>query len=170
MSTCLGLYIEKSLIKYAKVEKEHDNVKVEAFGTKFYDNLGEAIKQIIAETYSFKIPVSVNLSNEVYNYFTMFGMLNKKDMNKAIETEFESLCYEKGTNSKAFETRYTTTKSVEDKDNVRIVHAAVNRNDITMRVQQMEGNKIACMTTVPMALAGIANLKQNENIAIVNLE
>ncbi len=67
MSTCLGLYIEKSLIKYAKVEKEHDNVKVEAFGTKFYDNLGEAIKQIIAETYSFKIPVSVNLSNEVYN-------------------------------------------------------------------------------------------------------
>lgn len=170
MSTCLGLYIEKSLIKYAKVEKEHDNVKVEAFGTKFYDNLGEAIKQIIAETYSFKIPVSVNLSNEVYNYFTMFGMLNKKDMNKAIETEFESLCYEKGTNSKTFETRYTTTKSVEDKDNVRIVHAAVNRNDITMRVQQMEGNKIACMTTVPMALAGIANLKQNENIAIVNLE
>ena len=65
----------------------------------------------------------------------------------------------KETNSKAFETRYTTTKSVEDKDNVRIVHAAVNRNDITMRVQQMEGNKIACMTTVPMATCGNCKLE-----------
>ena len=34
MSDCLGLYIEKNLIKYAKVSKERDNIKVEAFGFK----------------------------------------------------------------------------------------------------------------------------------------
>lgn len=170
MSTCLGLYIEKNLIKYAKVEKEHEDIKVEAFGIKFYDNLGEAIKQIIAETYSFKIPISVNLSNEVYNYFTMFGMLNKKDMNKAIDTEFESLCYEKGTNAKAFESRHTLVKSVEDKDNVRVIHVSVNKNDINMRVQQLEGNRIGYMVPVSLCIANIANIKPKENVAIVNLE
>lgn len=170
MSTCLGLYIEKNLIKYAKVEKEHEDIKVEAFGIKFYDNLGEAIKQIVAETYSFKIPISVNLSNEVYNYFTMFGMLNKKDMNKAIDTEFESLCYEKGTNAKAFESRHTLVKSVEDKDNVRVIHVSVNKNDINMRVQQLEGNRIGYMVPVSLCIANIANIKPKENVAIVNLE
>ena len=43
MSNCLGLYIEENLIKYAKVSKDHDNLKVESFGVKFYDKLGQAI-------------------------------------------------------------------------------------------------------------------------------
>ncbi len=30
-TTCLGLYIEEHLIKYAKVSKDHDKLKVEAF-------------------------------------------------------------------------------------------------------------------------------------------
>ena len=36
MSTCLGLYIEENIIKYAKVTKERDQVKIDAFGVKFY--------------------------------------------------------------------------------------------------------------------------------------
>lgn len=32
MASCLGLYIEGNLIKYAKVSKEKDVKKVEAFG------------------------------------------------------------------------------------------------------------------------------------------
>ena len=47
MSNCLGLYIEENLIKYAKVSKDHDNLKVESFGVKFYDKLGQAIDQIV---------------------------------------------------------------------------------------------------------------------------
>lgn len=170
MSTCLGLYIEKKLIKYAKVSKEHNDVKIEAFGIKFYDNLGEAIKQIVEETYSFKIPVSVNLSNEVYNYYSMFAMLNRKDMAKAIETEFESMCYEKGTNAKAFEARFTLVNSLEDKDKVRVIHTAVNKNDVNTRAQQLEGNRIANMTPVPLCIANVADIKPKENAAIVNLE
>ena len=38
-SSCLGLYIEENLIKYAKVSKDHDIIKVEAFGIKFYDKI-----------------------------------------------------------------------------------------------------------------------------------
>ena len=47
MSNCLGLYIEEHLIKYAKVSKDHDNIKVETFGVMFYDKISDAIKQIV---------------------------------------------------------------------------------------------------------------------------
>ena len=60
MTSCLGLYVESNVIKYAKISKDRDNLKVESFGLKFYDKLGDAIKQIISETYSFKVPISIN--------------------------------------------------------------------------------------------------------------
>ena len=80
---CLGLYIEEHLIKYAKVSKEQDKLKVEAFGIKFYDKVEDAIEQVIQETYSQKTPVSINLSEEMYNYFDMFALLTKNDLQKA---------------------------------------------------------------------------------------
>ena len=33
---CLGLYIEEHLIKYAKVSKDHDKLKVESFWYKIF--------------------------------------------------------------------------------------------------------------------------------------
>ena len=53
MAQCLGLYVEENIIKYAKVSKDHDNIKIESFGIKFYENLTNAINQIIEETYSY---------------------------------------------------------------------------------------------------------------------
>ena len=50
MSSCLGLYIENNIIKYAKVSKDHDNLKIDAFGIKFYEKLGDAIDQVVEET------------------------------------------------------------------------------------------------------------------------
>ena len=43
MTSCLGLYVESNVIKYAKISKDRDNLKVESFGLKFYDKLGDAI-------------------------------------------------------------------------------------------------------------------------------
>ena len=92
MATCLGLYIENNLIKYAKVSKNNDAIKVDSFGVKFYDNLESTIKQIVEETYSFKIPISINLTEEIYNEFEVFSLLSKKDMDGVIKTEFENIC------------------------------------------------------------------------------
>ena len=78
MSSCLGLYIENNIIKYAKVSKDHDNLKIDAFGIKFYEKLGDSIDQVIEETYSQKTPISVNMSEEMYNYFNMYALLNQK--------------------------------------------------------------------------------------------
>ena len=87
MPSCLGMYVQDNLIKYAKVSKDHDKIKVDSFGVKFYENINEAIKQVVEETYSYKTPISINLEQEIYNYFDMFALLNKTDLQKAIKTE-----------------------------------------------------------------------------------
>lgn len=170
MTSCLGLYVESNVIKYAKILKDRDNLKVESFGLKFYDKLGDAIKQIISETYSFKVPISINLADEVYSYFYMFSMLNKKDLKKAIETEYEAYCTEKGLNKNAVETRYALVNSLSDKDRVKVIHVAANKNNLNAIEQQLAENKIAAISPIGMTIANIAKMKQKENIAIINME
>ena len=65
MQKCLGIYIEDNIIKYAKVSKDRDDMKVESFGIRFFQDLTEELSKIIQETYSFSTPVSINLSKQV---------------------------------------------------------------------------------------------------------
>ncbi len=170
MPSCLGLYIESNLIKYAKVSKERDNIKVESFGIKFYDRLGEAIRQIVSETYSYKIPISINLAEETYNYFYMFSLLNRKDLKKAVGTEFDSYCFDKGINRNALETRYALVNSLEDKEKVKVIHVSSNKNSINMLEQQLEGVKPSAIFPLGTSIANVADIKPKENIMIVNME
>ena len=105
MQNCLGIYIENNLIKYAKVSKDKNAFKVESFGIRFFDNINETIKKIVEETYSFNTPISINLANESYLYYNIFALLSKSDIQKTVETEFETYCDENKYNQKAFETR-----------------------------------------------------------------
>ena len=170
MSSCLGLYIENNVIKYAKVTKERENLKVESFGIKFYDKIGEALGQIVSETFSYNIPISINLSEETYNYFYMFSLLNKNDLKKAVETEFESFCYDKKLNKNAFEARYAISSEPDDRDKVKIIHVSTNKSSITKTLQPFSEYKVSTMTPIGTSIANIASIKPKENIIIVNIE
>lgn len=170
MSTCLGLYFENNVIKYAKVSKDNDSIKIDSFGIKFYDKLNEAVKQVIEETYSYKTPISINLSNEQYNYFYLFSLLNKKDMQNVVNTEFESICYDNGVNKDAFETRYVLVNDLEDKEKVKAIHVSANKADIAKKEQQLEGYRIASETPMGISIANLIDDKANENVLIVNIE
>ena len=39
MQNCLGIYVEEKIIKYAKVSKDRENIKIESFGTKTYEDI-----------------------------------------------------------------------------------------------------------------------------------
>lgn len=171
MASCLGLYIEEYLIKYAKVSKERDNIKVESFGMKFYDGkLGEAISQIIEETYSQRTPISVNLSQERYEYFEMFAFLTKNDLQKAIKTEFEAFCEEKGYNPNEFETRSAVTESKMEKDSLKIIHVADNKMELNKRKQLFKNYRLTNLSPMPMSIPNLAKIEKNENCLIVNME
>ena len=170
MSKGLGIYIENNLIKYAKVSKEHDNIKVEAYGVRFFENLGVEIKKIIEETYSFNTPISVNLSNEKYLYFDIFALLSKKDIQRTTETEFDAYCEEKNYNKNAFETRYALVQNLENKDKIKAIDIIVNKIELNRQVQPFESYKLSKVLPLPMAIADISELDKKENALIVNME
>lgn len=170
MPSCLGIYIEEHLIKYAKVSKEHENIKVEAFGIKFYDKIGDAISQVIEETYSQKTPISVNMSEEMYNYFDMFALLTKTDLQKAIKTEFESYCSDKGYNPNVFERRYAVVDNQLDKEKIKVIHIADNKIELNKRIQEIDGYKLTNISPISMSIPNLINIEPNENCIIVNME
>ena len=157
MSNYLGLYIEENLIKYAKVSKEKEKIKVEAFGVKFYNNISQAIKQIIEETYSFKTPISINLTQEAYQYFNLFSQLSKKDLEKSIKLEFDAYCTEKGYNSNSMETRHIINNIVDD-DKVKVINISQNRIELTKLKQKLDGYKLEMIAPVSLTTPNLINL------------
>ena len=170
MSSCLGIYIENNIIKYAKVSKEREQLKVESYGVKFYDNIDQTIKQIVEETYSYKTPISINLSEETYNYFTMFALLSKKDLQKAIKTEFEAYCADKGYNSNVFETRYAISPNMQDKEKLKVIHISENKIELNKKIQKFNGYKLQSINPIGMTIPDLKEFEPKENALIVNIE
>lgn len=170
MSTCLGLYIEQNLIKYAKVSKDRDQIKVESFGVKFYDNLDQTIKQIVEETYSYRTPISINLSEEMYNFFQVFALLNKKDLPKAIKTEFEAYCGDKNYNPNVFETRYAITPDTQEKERLKVIHISENKIELNKKIQKFSSYRLQNIIPISMAISDITKFEPKENCLIVNIE
>ena len=137
MQNCLGIYIENNLIKYAKVSKDKDGFNVETYGLKFFDNIEETIKKIIDETYSFNTPISINLANEKYLYFDVFSLLSKSDVQKTVQTEYETYCDENKYNTKAFENRYALVPNIENKEKIRAINIIVNKKELKKQKQYL---------------------------------
>ena len=172
MASCLGMYIEENIIKYAKVSKDNDIIKIEAFGVKFYDKLNEAIDQVIEETYSYKTPISINTANESYNYFYIFNLLNKNDMHSYIKTEFESICYEKELNVDVFDTRYVLVDDLEDKEKIKAIHISVNKGEISKKLSLFDKYRLTSISPTALNISNLleVNSQNSENLLIVNIE
>lgn len=170
MASCLGLYIEKNIIKYAKVTKDKDITKIEAFGVKVYDDLSKTIAQIVEETYSFKIPISINLSDEKYQYFDMFKLLTKSDLNKSIKTEFEVYCNENKFNQNVFESRDLVVPSATDKDRLKIIYVFENKIELNKESKEFEKYRLNSMFPTAMTIPTIIGNNIEDNCLIVNLE
>ena len=173
MASCLGLYIEDNIIKYAKVSKDKEVVKIDSFGIKFYDRLNEAIEQVIEETYSYKTPISINTPNENYNYFYIFNLLNPKDMHSYINTEFESICFEKELDANTFESRYILVDDLEDKEKVKAIHISANKIELSKRLELLNKYKLSNISPIALDITNLLEINKNENVenmAIVNIE
>lgn len=170
MSSSLGLYIEDNLIKYAKVSKNNDNIKVESFGIKFYDKPEDAIKQIIEETYSYKIPISTNATDEIYNYFDIFAELKPKDIDGIVKTSFENYCYDNGLNKDSFESRHIQSNSPLSKEKKREICISTKKTSIARRKNQLSGYKISSVSPISVAIEDLIKQGQGQTCIVVNLE
>ncbi len=171
MQRCLGIYVEDNLIKYAKVSKNRDDFKIEAFGMKFFhDNLAGQIKKVIEETFSFNIPISVNLTGEKYLYFDIFALLSKQDIQKSVDTEFETYCEEHKYNPKAFETRHALVKNIENNEKIKAIDVVVNKIELNKQKSYFDKNNLTRISPIGTAITSIVKLQKKENALIVNME
>ena len=134
MASSLGIYIEDTMIKYAKVIKEKDSIKVDSFNVMFYDDLHKALEQIINETNSYKIPICTNISNEIYGYVEVFAGLIKNDIKSTVDIEFEMDCNEKSYNKDSLEMRYIVMNDKENSEKLKALYIAANKADISKKL------------------------------------
>lgn len=170
MPSCLGMYIEQNLIKYAKVSKNNDIIKVESFGVKFYENINTAIKQIIEETYSFKIPISINTNDEIYNEIEVFSLLSKKDIDNVIKTDFEHICFEKELNKNIFEQRYLLTNSESSNEKLKAIHISIPKTSLEQKKNQFSEYKIGYIIPTSISIEKLLKREKKINSLVVNIE
>lgn len=170
MLSCLGVYIDKNLIKYAKIRKSKDSLKVEAFNVEVFENLEESLKKIINETGSNKCPICINVSNELYNYFDVFSMLEKKDITKSLNIEFEMLCEEKGYDKKSLESRYILMENQENFEKYKSMYISTNKNELNEKIDMLSDYKLHSITPVSTSITNLLEYDGTENIAIINIE
>lgn len=170
MPTSLGLYIEDNLIKYAKVSKDKEIIKVESFGVKFYETLATTLKQIIEETYSFKTPISINTTDEIYNNIEVFSLLSKKDIQNVINTEFEHICYEKDMKKNIYEQRYIIGNSQTSNEKIKAIHISIPKTSIEQRKNQFAEYKISNILPLSVSIEELIEKEKKNTILIVNIE
>jgi len=170
MPSCLGIYVDGNIIKYAKVSKDNNIVKIEASGIKFHDNIEETINNIVNETFSYKTPVSINLSDEQYSYAELFSLLNKSDLEKAVQSEFEYFCNENAKNKNTLQYKKIFIESPEDRDKIKVLYTYVDRASLASRTQTFDGFKLTNITPLPICISNLEDFTGKKNSMIINIE
>lgn len=170
MQSCLGVYIEDNLIKYAKISKERENLKVESFGVKFYEDLSKAIDQIVAETNSTKVPISINLTNEFYDYFSYFALLNKNALKKSIDIDFEMLCAEKGINKDEIERKNIFAIDQDNPQQMKAINVSAEKALLDSRRDLFSKYNLHTIQPLPIGIMNLVKLDEDQNQLIVNME
>lgn len=170
MSSCLGVYIDKNLIKYAKLKRVKDSFKVEAFNVEVFEDLDVSLRKIINETGSNKCPICINISNELYNYFDVFTMLEKKDITKSLNIEFEMLCDEKKYDIKSLESRYILMENQENFEKYKAMYISTNKKELDKKIDMLSEFKLYSITPVSTSITNLLEYDGTENVAIVNIE
>lgn len=168
MSTCLGLFIQDNLIKYAKVSRENENIKIENYGIKFYEqDLAESIDKIVDETFSYKTPISINISDEKYTNAEIFALLNENDQKKSIRTEFEYFYNQIGKNRLTVDYRTVVSDANRENDKKSVLYTYAEKGIIAEKMQLLDKYRLTNLCPVSLALP---ELEQNEDCIIVNIE
>ena len=170
MASCLGIFIDKNLIKYAKLKKKNRNFKVEAFKVDVFNDLEEAINNAISETNSYKIPISINISNESYNYFEVYSELDKKDIIKSLEIEYEKYCKKKNIDNNNFESRFILTENMNDYEKLNAIYVSAHKEEVQIKTDLLEDYKLLSMAPIAISITNLLNAEENRNVAIINIE
>lgn len=176
MASCLGIYTDRNMIKYAKVTSTTDKVSgqslsLDAYGVKFYDNIQSAVYEIADEVGVDQSTVALSLSNEDYYMAQVFSNLKRKDMQELIQSEYAEKIGEANFPSSVSEMRYKLALNSGSLDKHLALCVAANKAELANLRKNFEEYKISSI--VPLSIS-IKNLFPNQAIdeesIVVNIE
>ncbi|MBQ9266710.1 MAG: hypothetical protein IJ217_00225 [Clostridia bacterium] len=173
MPNCLGVYVEKNLIKYAKVSRDKATslLNVVSYGVKFYENIEETVRAIINETNSAEDELCMNISRENFVEFDVFNKLKSKEIKDLLKTEFETYCNEKGLVASASEMRFTLVRNTNKADSYKAICVSANKAELSTLWQMFEAERLKSLSSMAFSITNILKDKGlGEQAAIVNIE
>lgn len=170
MKNCFGIYIEKNIIKYAKIEKENSMFKIKAFNVEFYDDLQLTLKKIIEETDSYKTPICMNIFGEFYTYFDESPKSEFKDIKKEIKEEFKEFCKRENKNFSDLENRFNLIENRYEPDRKKVICISVDKNNIYENKLLMKEYKLKSLIPISVSISNLLENFKKDNCVIVNIE
>lgn len=172
MPSCLGLYADKNVIKYAKVSFEKTTgYTLDAYGVKFYDNISTTVGEIADEVGMETGPLALALSGETYYTTQVFSNLKKKDMTDLILNEYIEKFGDNGTAMSVMEMRFKLAKNIGVLDKNLAICVSASKGELANINQTYSEYKIA--TVQPLSIS-VKNLFENEGIdeesVVINIE
>lgn len=131
MSSCLGIYINDDVIKYAKLSCEKNNIQLEQYGTRFVklDKLN-LIQTIIKETNSENSKIAITPEISEYINLEAFdqGQL-KGHFSDIVKMEYEAWCERTGKSPQRYKYIYKVA-DVKNKNNKRDIELNVVEKEL----------------------------------------
>lgn len=173
MPSCLGLYTDKNMVKYAKLtsEKNGEKYSVDAFGVKFYDNIQTTVNEIALEVGMERGPIALALTNEEYYNTQVFSNLKMKDVADLVNSEYEEIGKTRGVPLSVAELRFIVFKNSGVQDKNGIICVTTSKTEIANIGTTYENYKVSSIE--PLAVS-LKNLFENQGIdeecAVVNID
>lgn len=172
MASCLGIYSNQDVVKYAKVSIDSSkNFKVDLYGTRFVSNNNRKnlINDIIDETNSKDIPVVVNPEFDNFLEVQVYEQAkNKSYINDVLRMEFEAWC-EKTKNEPS---KYSYVYEISDyKSNDNKYNGILNvteRKEI-QELSELVGENLASIMPSELTLHKVVP-DDYESFVLVNLD
>lgn len=169
MASSLGIYIDKNIVKYAKVNKVKNKFKIETYGSKYGNNTSTLIEQIIEETNSNSVPIYTNAIDAHYEETSVFAMISNKDVKTAVSVEYERIMEKQKLNKDVFDFGFILGDRTADKEKRNILLAYQDKAEIETRTAQFPKNNIP-VSQMPIELS-ISNVYgEAQDCLIVNIE
>lgn len=169
MASALGIFIDRNIIKYAKLNGTKDKLKVESYGMKYGENHKELLKQIIEETNSSKNNVVINAAEIHYEETSIFSMLKKKDYDKAVEVAYEEIIDKQKLKPELLEYGYILSKNPADSEKLHVLLGIQEKGAMETRAN-LFGQNVMLYSQMPIGIS-ISNIYESPLPAlIVNIE
>ena len=171
MASCLGLYINDNIVKYAKMTMDNNkNITLENYGIRYVkESIKSVVNNIIEETNSSRDLIAINTQKDIFVNYTMFNQGGSRTfISDVAKMEFESWCEKNGKVPSKYSYVYKVADVVNSENKY---NAALNimEKDTINEFNTIGNTKLTDMYPVQFLMNRLVPQEEN-NYILVNMD